>query len=563
MAPATKKASKAAPATKAAAKSNASKVAKPAAVKASAPKATATKASAPKKAAPPKVNGVKKAAAPVTKTKPAAKSASKSATPADKEPVKANIKRRRDESEEDDEAEAVVPPAKKAKQAPVKPAAKPAAKPAVVKKEILINQQPSEQLEVYVFGDGEFGELGLGNKKFEGKGPTHVKKPRVNHILKDLGVVQIEAGGMHAIALTNQNKIYTWGVNDEKALGRETNWDGGDDEDDDDDDAGLDPTEATPAEVDMSIAGDHKFTQVAATNNASFVLTDIGTVYGWGTFRGHDGVLGFSQEVKNQVAPIQVEGLKHITSLAAGGDHMLALDKDGKIFTWGTADSFQLGRKPVSRHGGPRASLHPMVCGRFSKAHYAVQIAAGTYHSFYIDNHGKLWSWGLNNFSQTGHSDAGGRDGAVVAAPKAVQSLKDHDIVSISGGEHHSVACSADGETFSWGRVDFAQVGLKKDDFPEDDVVYDENDRPRIINKPTLLPNLKSKTVACNGNTSIVIATNGEAYAWGASANKQTGLATTDDVEVPTQIKGPDVDGKKLTWAGLGGQYGMLASVRK
>ncbi len=152
----------------------------------------------------------------------------------------------------------------------------------------VLSTRPSKKLDIFVFGSGEFGELGLGNKKHEGRRPTNVKKPQLNHLLSadKVGVVQIACGGMHNIALTHDNKILTWGVNDDKALGRETNWEGDDDDDDDDDDAGLDPQESTPAEVDFSSLGEKpNFVQVAATNSASFVLADDGYVYGWGTFR--------------------------------------------------------------------------------------------------------------------------------------------------------------------------------------------------------------------------------------------------------------------------------------
>ncbi|KAI0472822.1 RCC1/BLIP-II [Xylariaceae sp. FL0804] len=528
--------------------------------------AAPTKPAAPAKPSAPaaKVNGVKKPAAKVNGVKEpaAAKPTTKRATAAEK-PVKSSTKRQR---RDDDEGEEEVASAK-----PVKAVERPTkkAKQAHEKSEDLtiLNDRPTQILDLFVFGDGEFGELGLGNKKFEGKKPAHVKLPQLNQLLSadKVGVVQIAAGGMHAAALTDKNKILTWGVNDEKALGRETNWEGDDDDDEDVyDDAGLDPTESTPGEVDMSFLKEkHQFVQVAATNNATFVLTDVGTVYGWGTFRGSDGVFGFTPEIKNQATPMQIEDLKDITALAAGSDHMLALDKDGKVFTWGTGDQFQLGRKPVSRHAGPKATLLPGVCGRFTKTNHAIKIGAGAYHSFYIDNHGRVHSWGLNNFAQTGHVDAGGRDNAIVAAPKLVQSLKAYNITQIDGGEHHSVACSAQGETFAWGRIDFHQVGLPVDTLPEEDTVFDEGEKPRILNKPTILPDLKTKFVACNANTNIVITQTGDAYAWGASANRQTGIGKTEDVELPTKIKSTDMGDKKMVWAGVGGQYGMLASVHK
>jgi regulator of chromosome condensation len=64
--------------------------------------------------------------------------------------------------------------------------------------------------------------------------------------------------------------------------------------------------------------------------------------------------------------------------------------------------------------------------------------------------------------------------------------------------------------------------------------------------------------VAAGSDTSIAISTGGNAYSWGFSGNYQTGLGTDDDVEVATLIDNTAVRGKELTWAGAGGQFGVL-----
>lgn len=197
------------------------------------------------------------------------------------------------DEEAETEAEEGEKPAKKARttaRAAPKKAASPA--PKVGKK---INEAPTEPLDVFVFGEGSSGELGLGSKKVDGKKPIDVKRPRLNANLAadKVGVVQISCGGMHVMALTKDNKILTWGVNDQGALGRDTTWDGGlrdvDDEDSDDedsDDSGLNPKESTPDVVDTTnVIPGTKFVQVAACDSASFALTEDGVVYGWGTFR--------------------------------------------------------------------------------------------------------------------------------------------------------------------------------------------------------------------------------------------------------------------------------------
>lgn len=151
-----------------------------------------------------------------------------------------------------------------------------------------LNQRATEIVNVFVFGGGENGELGLGPKA------TTAARPRKNPFLDPadasaLKVVDVACGGMHTVALTADNRIVTWGVNDNEALGRNTQWDGGlrDVEDEsDDEDAELNPSESTPAAVPSEQFGaDTTIVSVAAGDSCSFALTDAGLVYGWGTFR--------------------------------------------------------------------------------------------------------------------------------------------------------------------------------------------------------------------------------------------------------------------------------------
>lgn len=164
-----------------------------------------------------------------------------------------------------------------------------------VKAAAAVNKQPTQVLDVYVFGSGENGELGLGAVRRNDKIPTGVTRPRLNDLLDaaTVGVVQVVVGGMHCIAITSDNKLLTWGVNDDGALGRDTTWDapmkaadGSDSEsDDDDNDSGLNPLESTPTAIPSDdFQGTPKWVQVAATDSACFALTATGEVYGWGTF---------------------------------------------------------------------------------------------------------------------------------------------------------------------------------------------------------------------------------------------------------------------------------------
>lgn len=156
----------------------------------------------------------------------------------------------------------------------------------------ILNHRATETLNVYVFGSGDSGVLGLGPKC----SIDDVTRPRLNLNLSasSVGVVQIATGGMHCVALTSDNKIVTWGVNDHGTLGRDTVWGGGwvdmnkgdHAEDSDNSESELNPKESTPAALDDScFPTGTVFTQVAAGDNATFALTEEGLVYGWGTFK--------------------------------------------------------------------------------------------------------------------------------------------------------------------------------------------------------------------------------------------------------------------------------------
>jgi regulator of chromosome condensation len=244
-------------------------------IKKAAPKKAPAKKAAPKEAAP-------------KKAVPAKKTATKKAAP----------KRKADEQSGSDEessgSDIEEPPAKKPA-THAKPKKEPVLK-AVVPKAIkfgpTINKAPTQLLDVFVFGEGSAGELGLGNKTIDNKKPIDVKRPRYNEKLSKMGIVEISVGGMHCVALTSDNRIVTWGVNDQGALGRDTTYEGGlrdmdaAESDDSDDEDALNPYESTPNYVDAKHFEEGTvFTNVVASDSASFAVTADGQVYGWGTFR--------------------------------------------------------------------------------------------------------------------------------------------------------------------------------------------------------------------------------------------------------------------------------------
>ncbi|KAI0397295.1 regulator of chromosome condensation 1/beta-lactamase-inhibitor protein II [Xylariaceae sp. FL0594] len=485
-------------------------------------------------------------------------------------------KRKRPAAEDAPEAEAGTPtkasgPAKgQAKQGPGR-----ARKP----KPVFENKVPQKVFEVFVFGNGENGELGLGPKKKE------ALRPVMNRSLDPANatafhIVDFACGGMHTVALSITNKIVTWGVNDDFALGRrplddnphpdvssysDDSSDGDDSSDSDDSSvADLNYWESTPGSIpEDCFEASVRFSQVAAGDSCGFVLTTAGTVYGWGTFRNSQGDSQFGYDpdggaVKVAKAPTLIRGLPKITQIACGANHLLALDAGGTVWAWGNNEQNQFGRRFRGRHQNTFVPTQVRISR--GKVKY---IASGDYHSFAVDSRDRVWGWGANNYGQAGDPVTAGGDWAVLDTPVLIRHLSSKKVQIMAGGAHHSAAVTAGGECFTWGRIDGGQLGVAFTDDQTRDVAHirhDERGKPRMCLRPTAVPGLKAVHVACGTDHTVIIDKAGAAHTSGYGFHGQLGLGKDDDVDVATLIKAKSVKGKKLVRAGAGGNTSIVAA---
>ena len=277
-----------------------------------------------------------------------------------------------------------------------------------------------------------------------------------------------------------------------------------------------------------------------------------------------DGILGFlpGEAKKEEPVPVLLPNLKNIVHICSGSNHALAIDKKGGVFAWGAGEQNQLGYHIVQRTSTEKGgSLKPQPLRTRLRTYKAIYTGAD--HSFAIDKQDRVWAWGLNSFGGCGIEEGAGDDNAVIYTPQIVKSLtfENDSITHMEGGNHHSIALTANGKALTWGRVDGCQVGLDMDTVPSTSVITDEHEKPRILIVPTELPNIgKATWVAAGSDHNIVLNDKGYAYSWGLSATLQTGLGTTEDVKLPTHIDNTAVRGKILNWAGCGGQYSIMTA---
>ncbi|GAA5957827.1 hypothetical protein JCM3765_003780 [Sporobolomyces pararoseus] len=322
---------------------------------------------------------------------------------------------------------------------------------------------------IFVFGTGDMGQHGLGTSTLD-----EIKRPRRHLIVQDKidqsdegfegGVGELVCGGMHTLCIDNLGKVWSWGINDNAALGRKTNIPGIESEE----------LEANPGKVEgltlETEPEEFKAVRVAAGDSVSLAISEKGELKAWGSFRSAEGLLGFSNDSsdssssdKTQLKPSLLKNLeKHsIVQVECGDDHFLALTSTGFVFACGNGEQSQLGRKIVQRH-----KTHGLTPERLALKKI-VLVGTGSYHSFAVDSDGKVFAWGSNSFNQLGLET----NQEVISSPTVVESLlpENHQgsrVVQIKGGSHHSLFLFDNGQVWVVGRTDGHEVGLP-DDHPE------------------------------------------------------------------------------------------------
>lgn len=402
-----------------------------------------------------------------------------------------------------------------------------------------------------MFGDGDCGQLGLGEDVTEKLRPFPLD-------LEGTGVVQVVCGGMHTVALTADGVVYSWGVNDEGALGRPTNdkiWD--------ESPEGKEHSERgdpyVPGKV--LLPSSIRVVQLSAGDSHTCALMDNGSVWSWGTFRDASGVMGFSVEKKLQLIPTEVyapgEAYPPLVRIASGADHVCAVTENGKLMSWGSGQQGQLGRV------GPRMSdrvrlttfLTPTACAihrpRGSHSSTVTDVACGTYSTFVTLSDGSIYVCGLNNYGQLGVS---GKD--IVYSFTLVESGSKHSISRVYPGQHHTLFLTDKDSLLSCGRPTYGRLGQQGADV--------SSDAPCPAIHP--VDGLDGVNVV-GGAGGLAVSgcfdQNGSVYLWGFGTSNQLAKGDDDDDEViPRKVaQTKRFQPSKTLQLEFGGQHAALLCV--
>lgn len=392
---------------------------------------------------------------------------------------------------------------------------------------------------VWAWGRNALGELG---------DSTQTGRTTPVQVSGLTNIVAIAAGYYHNLAIKDDGTLWAWGFNDEGQVGD-----------------GTVDTRTVPVQLSGMIG----IKAIAAGFKYSLALMADNTVKAW----GHNGSGQLGDGTRSQrLAPVAVSGLSGVKTVVAGHQSSAALKIDGTVFAWGDNSMGQLGNETTP---GELTPMAVSVVGIDVK-----EISAGYAHLLAVKKDGTIWTWGYSSSGQTldgklseyslpaevpslrniRHAAAGEHhsvflksDGTVVSAGlNSDGQVGDGTTALISGAQEgvlrgvraasakidHSLFAKRDGSVWATGRNEYGQIG---------DGTLLSRETPVPVEGLTEVVD-----VAAGVNHSLALKADGTVWAWGFNADGRLGDATTTQRVAPVQSQTSSgaFTNAKGVWAG-------------
>jgi alpha-tubulin suppressor-like RCC1 family protein len=202
---------------------------------------------------------------------------------------------------------------------------------------------------------------------------------------------KIATSGNHTMGIDKNGKAWGWGSNTNGRLGDNT---------------------ITARSTPVAVAGAAKtFCKIeAGAQGFTIAIDKNGKAWSWGN-NSSNAYLGDGTTTSRRT-PVAVYGSKTFCEISTKLAHTMAIDKNGKVWGWGINSFGQLG------NGSTIRAITPV--GLLGANKTFCKIAAGLNFTVAIDKAGRLWSWGQNQYGQLANGTATSRSTpvSVVGATK-------------------------------------------------------------------------------------------------------------------------------------------------
>lgn len=270
---------------------------------------------------------------------------------------------------------------------------------------------------VWCNGNDWAGQLG------DGDGETETTSALVRSVLP-AGGTAIGAGAATACAIV-AGAAYCWGHGDagQTGTGRvvEEEW------------------------VPAPVVGGLSFARLVPGHSHTCGLTTDRELYCWGS--NHNEQLGYPVGMPVTASePQPAPRAGPWVDVSPGDEFTVAIDADGRLWSWGSNVAGQLGRAGA-RGGTPTPGLVEAP-GPF------VDVEAGWRHACAVTAGGALYCWGDDTWDQLGP------DAPLAFSETPVRVLAERVLVGVEVGESHSCALDDTGRVWCWGDNSLSQLGV-------------------------------------------------------------------------------------------------------
>ncbi|XP_006644799.1 ultraviolet-B receptor UVR8 isoform X1 [Oryza brachyantha] len=288
--------------------------------------------------------------------------------------------------------------------------------------------------EVFTWGRGTHGQLGHGDME-------NIPHPKFVKFFENYSITCVSAGWNHSGFATDSGQLFMCGDGSFGQLG-----------------AGDNHPRNLPFEV--AYFTTKHVVRVAFGMRHSLVLLKDNSVYGFGSARrGQIGRCARNQKFYN--VPKLIDGFPNckIGNIYANGDHSAALDESGQLYIWGRA---LIGEHDDDRPQPvfPSLSSSQVALGW----HHALVLSAGELYTIGAYRHQKLDPHvsssepmqRLNPATSSHDHD----DSSSLSTLVKVPCVDGDQVVHIAAGTEHSALVTDKGAVFTWGWGEHGQLGL-------------------------------------------------------------------------------------------------------
>ena len=218
---------------------------------------------------------------------------------------------------------------------------------------------------------------------------------------------------------------------------------------------------------------------------------------------------------------------------------LMAIDNNGNLYTWGDNGSGELG-------DGSKVSKNTPVCitTQDGNALKDVKVTDVYYYGntfFAKDNNGKIYSWGYNLYGQVGDGTSKDRSSPICLSDVESSALNNKKIENVYCTNDTSMAIDSENNLYSWGE----NYGLNIEDTEHKNVPICLNN----IENSSFYGKKVSELYISHGNV-VVIGTDENLYIWGKNSRGQLGNGTSDysteSIVCLTTQQGNALFGKKI-----------------